>query len=102
MPPTQIEQSKQRQVAVEKEAGKEEAKEAERQRKAEGNVYAKDAIKNRRVSRGLPSQCDIFAFNFISLNTLQRRRAARARQGREEGGWVDLAKWLRRHEGNFC
>lgn len=82
MPPTQIEQSKQRQVAVEKE----EAKETERQWKAEGNVYAKDAIKNRRVSRGLPSQCDIFAFNFISLNTLQRRRAARAGQGREEGG----------------
>lgn len=47
----------------------------ERGRKAEGNVYAKDAIKNRRVSRGLPSQCDIFAFNFISLNTLQGRRA---------------------------
>lgn len=82
MPPTQIEQSKQRQVAVEKE----EAKETERQWKAEGNVYAKDAIKNRRVSRGLPSQCDIFAFNFISLNTLQRRRAARAGQGMQEGG----------------
>lgn len=55
-------------------------------RKAEGNVYAKDAIKNRRVSRGLPSQCDIFAFNFISLNTLQRRRAVKAGQGRREGG----------------
>lgn len=71
MPPTQIEQSKKRQVEVEKE----EEREAERQRKAEGNVYAKDAIKNRRVSRGLPSQCDIFAFNFISLNTLQGWRA---------------------------
>lgn len=55
-------------------------REAERQRKAEGNVYAKDAIKNRRVSRGLLSQCDIFAFNFISLNTLQ------GRSGREGGG----------------
>lgn len=52
------------------------------QRKAEGNVYAKDAIKNRRVPRGLPSQCDIFAFNFISLNTLQ----SGGLPGRDRGG----------------
>lgn len=81
MPPTQIEQSKKRQV---EEEGKEEENEAERQRKAERNIYAKDAIKNRRVSRGLPSQCDIFAFNFISLNTLLGRRAANKGQGGEE------------------